>query len=137
MPLVGGGGSPNVAGSNPSGTGSSLNYIGNHAYATSGSIALTNGQSSAADTLLDFTTGNSYMIGKLDVSNTAVSTENMFVQLIFDGEVVIDNSEAHPAPAEPLRFDILIPAYSHVQLKVGTGGSSIKASAFITGEVYA
>ena len=40
MALVGGGGAPNVAGSNPAGVGSSLNYVGNLVYAYSGDITL-------------------------------------------------------------------------------------------------
>ena len=37
MPLVGGGGAGNVAGSsNPAGTGTGLNHVGNFAYAYSG-----------------------------------------------------------------------------------------------------
>lgn len=131
-----GGGNP-VSSSNPTGIGESLIYIGKHAYATSGSIALTNGSGSAVDTLLKFTTGNSYTVGKLDISNTAVGSEAMYLDMTYDGQTVIINQESHPAPAEPLRFDILIPPFTKVELKVGTNGSSINASAFISGEVYA
>jgi hypothetical protein len=43
MALVGGGGSPNVAGGNPSGTGGSINYVGGNAYAGwSGQVTPTN-----------------------------------------------------------------------------------------------
>ena len=38
MALIGGGGAGNVAGGNPSGTGTSLNYIGDHCYAYSGDV---------------------------------------------------------------------------------------------------
>ena len=37
MALRGGGGAGNVAGGNPSGIGTSLNYVGDHVYAFSGS----------------------------------------------------------------------------------------------------
>ena len=118
-------------------TGEALQFTNDNkfAYAMSGSFSLTNSAGSAVDTLLKFTTTSSYVVGKLDVSNTATSTETMYVQLIYDGVVVINNKEAHPAPAEPLRFDILIPPNTEVELKVGTGGSSIVASAMITGKV--
>ena len=58
MPLVGGGGAGNVAGGNPTGTGTSVNYIGDHCYGNSGFLGFTN---AAEVTLLEFTTGNSYI----------------------------------------------------------------------------
>ena len=47
MPLVGGGGSPNVTGANPAGTGGGLNYIGNHCYAFRGHVAKSSGKGEA------------------------------------------------------------------------------------------
>jgi len=131
-----GGGNP-VSSANPTGIGQALIYIGKHAYATSGAIALTDSQSAAVDTLLKFTTGNSYTVGKLDISDTATGSETMFLDLTYDGQsVILNTSDSHDANS-PLRFDILIPPFALVELKMGTGGSSINASAFITGEVYA
>ena len=62
MALVGGGGAPNVAGSNPTGTGTGLNYIGDHAYAYSGEV---DNNGSSATTALKFTTGNEYVLGQM------------------------------------------------------------------------
>ena len=60
MPLVGGGGAPNVAGgSNPAGTGTSLNYVGNLCYAYSGQF----GESTSPQTTLNFTTGSELIRG--------------------------------------------------------------------------
>ena len=56
MALVGGGGAGNVAGSNPAGVGSNLNYVGNLVYAYSGDITL-NANLPNPTTLLEFTTG--------------------------------------------------------------------------------
>tara|TARA_Y100000401_G_C8217253_1_gene171453 strand:- start:227 stop:628 length:402 start_codon:yes stop_codon:yes gene_type:complete len=131
-----GGGNP-VSSANPTGIGQTLIYIGKHAYATSGSIALTAGQSSAVDTMLKFTTGNSYVVGKLDISDTSTAGQLMLLDMTYDGQsVIVNNSESHDA-ASPLRFDILIPPFTLVELKMGTDGSGLNASAFITGEVYA
>lgn len=93
MPLVGGGGAPNVAGSNPAGTGNSLNYIGNHVHASSGSFPDTQSQA----TMLKFSTQNSYVVGKFVFygsthtdqtagSITAGNTNNF--QILIDNEVV-------------------------------------------------
>ena len=58
-----GGGNPVVGGSNPSGTGSSINYIGEHAYAYSGEITSGSG---TTKTLLNFiTASNSYIVGTI------------------------------------------------------------------------
>ena len=59
-----GGGNP-VSG-NPTGTGTSLNYIGNHAYAYSGLIGIDDG----APVMLEFTTGNSYLTATFDYGNS-------------------------------------------------------------------
>jgi len=57
MAILGGAG--NVAGGNPAGTGTSLNYIGDRAYAYSGVV----GVNGTETTLLEFTTGNDFIVG--------------------------------------------------------------------------
>ena len=68
-----GGGNP-VSGSNPAGTGSSLNYIGKHAYGYSGVIAVNN----VEKTLLQFSTGNLYIVAKVQF-NTGGSANKDFL----------------------------------------------------------
>ena len=61
MALVGGGGAPNVAGSNPAGTGTGLNYVGDHAYVSSGLI---DSGTTTETTMVEFTTASeSYIVG--------------------------------------------------------------------------
>ena len=98
MAILGGAG--NVAGSNPAGTGSSLNYIGDHAYANSGTFGSTN----ANQTMLSFVTGNSYVVGELTLTGgtefTSAGIPNgntTAYQLSFNDQVVavykIDSNE--------------------------------------------
>ena len=60
MPLVGGGGSPNVAGSSPSSTGKTLQTIGDFAYAMSGQVQVTTNTN-----LLEFDTGSYLFVGTI------------------------------------------------------------------------
>ena len=59
MPLVGGGGAGNIAGSNPAGTGNVINYIGNHAFLHSGIVAVQTSETVMAK----FTTQSAYIDG--------------------------------------------------------------------------
>ena len=69
MALVGGGGAGNVAGSNPAGVGTSINYIGNHAYAYAGALSA----STSAETRLNFTTGALYIVGRITCNGSCAS----------------------------------------------------------------
>ena len=90
MPLVGGSGSPNVAGSNPSGTSSSINYIGQHAYVASGQVEVDNNVS----TLADFTTGSSYVVGEAMFAMGNAGGDDYEYTVLFDGQVVDQSSNS-------------------------------------------
>ena len=62
MPLVGGGGAPNVAGSNPAGTGTSINYVGDFVYGYSGSMTVDDTET----TMLEFTTGSELIVAEFN-----------------------------------------------------------------------
>ena len=55
----GGGGGP-ISSSNPAGTGTGINYIGNHAYAYSGVFSASTTESN----MLKFSTGNAYIMSE-------------------------------------------------------------------------
>ena len=121
-----GGGNP-VAGSNPSGTGIGLSYIGDHAYAYSGAI----GASSSAQTLLQFNTGNSYIVGKFmccPVTNFATvdGAETSF-QLSVNGEIInivkFDNNPSDTGGNYWI-FEVLLPAFSEVKMEMDAATST-------------
>jgi hypothetical protein len=84
MPLIGGGGAGNVAGGNPTGIGTSINYIGNHAYGYSGSIDVNNTET----TLLEFSTGQQYMISKIQFNYVSPDSDNIQYRVYINNEVV-------------------------------------------------
>jgi len=135
MSLTGGGGSPNVAGSNPSGTGASVNYIGNHAYAHSGMVTF-----DTETTLLQFTTGSSYIVCKVrPYYDTVGASENMQWNVYMDDQLIASGEISHAANAGYWpEFDFLIPSYTKVRItgeNVG-GGADIDASVTLVGRVY-
>jgi len=143
MPLVGGGGAGNVAGSNPAGTGTSLNYIGNHAYATSGAF---NAETSL-QTVLNFTTGTQYVVGTLFYSGHVrtdgggvTQGEISALQVSFDSQVVAIIKIATDGEAMPNnnQIEILIPPYTTVLCQdISDGGSTDKKGTVVfTGRVY-
>ena len=144
MALVGGGGSPNVAGSNPAGTGGSLQYIGDHVYGNSGAITATNGSDG---TLFEFTTGVSYAIVKFGfgMSNTNVSPNKVFgYKLSINSETVLENVSISDGDGTMV-FDgasivqsILLPSYSTIKIEsTTTDTDSITTYGILTGRVYA
>jgi len=136
MPLVGGGGSPNTAGGNPAGTGTSLNYIGDHAYATSGEISVAN----SAVNLCNFTTGSEYIVGTAMFSSGTQSSDDYQYTTKFNNEVV-DRYHTSGGVTAPDRVnrEILIPPYTHVQFQAQnvTDTSSGNQMVFFRGRVYA
>ena len=143
MPLVGGGGSPNVAGSNPAGTGTSLNYVGQHpqhAYAYSGTVAL---PANSLTTMLKFSIGSSYVVAtfQLEGDFLQIANDAVHYQILLNGEAILDTeySPAHDSNYADTPTPILIPPYSDIEI-LGThnqGGQNINFQAMIIGEVYA
>jgi len=138
MPLVGGGGAGNVAGSNPSGTGTSLNYIGNHAYGYSGEVTVNDNET----TLLDFTLGaNQYFIGKVQFNYYGTTNQDSQHSIKINGELVQRYNT--PAPTNYTEPDGTIPIIfvggDRVQLtsKNITDSANITVIASIVGRIYA
>jgi len=143
MALVGGGGAGNVAGSNPAGTGTTLNYIGNHAYAYSGAHAA----STTLGTHLNFTTGNEYILGRIylngSTENGSGSGEVTTADIIFNGETVarlkVDSAVNNDGMATSTFNDLLIPSFTHVEVKVDSSATNSGRFTTVTytGRIYA
>ena len=122
--------------SNPSGIGASVNYIGNHCYATSGSIA-DSSSGSAATTLFDFSVGSSYIVATINVISTHEGSAAIYLDAIIDGESVFEgktDDEPNLYMAMPLK--ILLPPYSKFTLKYGSS-TNTTMTAVLVGDVYA
>ena len=139
MPLIGGGGAGNTAGGNPSGTGSSVNYIrtneGNFAYGYSG-VVTANGSDTTA---LEFTTGSETIVGKCypTLNSDAMGANFLTMQVKFNSEIIIIYKERRDLGAQmDTPFDIVIPPYTHVQVIFPDNGRDADLTAVITGIVY-
>ncbi len=141
MPLVGGGGSPNVAGSNPSGIGKGLNYVGDFAYAYSGLVAV----APTETTILDFSTGGSLFVGTIQFlyasqADTAPA-DDCFYKLEINSESVLQyldtgyGSNHSRSPHDP--SPIIIAPFSKVTVSAEMGSSNtINQVCLIVGRVY-
>ena len=131
-----GGGNP-VAGSNPAGTGTALNYIGNHAYAYSGVVTDDN-SGSAATTALKFTTGSSYINTKIIITTDEIGAQQQFIQILLDAQIILKHASDSSATSNDFfdqPFRIIIPPYSNFEVKVGAG-ANIDFTAMLIGRVY-
>lgn len=135
-----GGGNP-VGGSNPAGVGSSINYIGEFAYAYSGGF----GASTSPITGLDFTTGAEYLVGQLTLSlavqDSAASNSAAFSNVDLNGELIC-NMQAGFAGADSVpsnTIDVIIPPFSRLQANLYSdeNQSNRKLTLMFTGRVYA
>ena len=144
MPLVGGGGAPNVAGSNPTGTSSGLNYIGEHCYGNSGAIIATNGSDG---TLFEFTTGVSYAIvdfgfglGPSNISATKIYGYKISInsEVVLENVSVSDGDGTLVFDGAAIQQNVLLPSHSTIKIEATTTDTdNMTCYGIITGRVYA
>jgi len=138
------GGNP-TGGANPAGIGTSLNYIGKHVYATSGSFPDTQSQA----TMLKFDTGNAYIVGQFSffgsthtdqtAGSIGAGNTNNF-QVLMDGQtvaVVKTDTNQEDMPAE-IVIPMLLPPNTKFEIKVVSAGAAADYSTQVSflGEVY-
>ena len=135
-----GGGNP-VGGSNPVGIGSSLNYIGKHAYAYSGEIIVNNN----TQTMLEFETGNQYIVAKFTYGvdrNAALGgnkqigfTISMDSQKIM--QIVTYTNSTHSVLDFDNNYSVLIPPFTKVKIESETDeADNIPTYAMLSGRVH-
>jgi len=135
MALDGGGGGGGPVGFANSFTGPSeaLEIIGNHCYAYSGSANPGTGPT----TYLTFTTGNFYVVGRIEVNAdwTGTGGNNFQVEIYLNGvKIVAERDVGNDYVPGDAEFHIIIPAYTQVQ--VDLSGASAPANANLTGRIY-
>jgi hypothetical protein len=135
MPLVGGGGSPNVAGSNPAGTGSSINYVGNFVYGYSGVMGIDDTET----TMLEFTTGSEIIVAEFNFTAIERTGDQLFGTIYVDSQKIAVSwsglSTNNNEPSYPIK--VVIPPFTRVKAT----GDNITAAArefavTMTGELY-
>ena len=140
MALLGGAG--NIAGSNPAGIGSSLNYIGNHVYAYNNLAA------AQSDTVvLKFTTGAEYIVGTIQFNgyiqpgNPGTGSAGT-CNITFDGQTVINmktETELETSAPHSERQEIVIPSFTSVEVTLRSAQAEAAqfATVGIAGRLYA
>ena len=133
-----GGGNP-VGGSNPSGTGTSINYIGKHAFANSGTV-------NVADTELTMISGqapsNQYIVAKIQLGCLASTSDDFAVRIKIDGQNVMAVRMANIGQNYlygHYPFLVTIPPSSKIEVTLQNFATSTPREwyAILEGEVYA
>ena len=136
--MIGGASNP-VGGINPAGTGSNINYVGNHAYVYSGAVNVNNVET----TLIDCTiAGNQYIMAKLQILNGTSSNEDMLYKVKIDNTIVMQFTFNQATTAmftsdEPLHL-LLAPQSKLVVTGQNQSSATNRVhTATLTGRVYA
>ena len=125
-----------VGASNPAGVSTtSLNYVGDRAYAYSGSIDVPNSET----ILFEFDTGANNIDGELAIQNGSGSGDDMRYVLTFNDEIVAQIYAGTSDVFNQFQFplDIVIPAFTKLKLTAVniTSGVGRAHTAIITGRV--
>ena len=133
-----GGGNP-VGGSNPAGIGSSLNYIGDHAFAYSGIVSVGSAGQDTPSTLLDFTTGREYIVAKMHAMRgyTANEAHNYLWLVKLNGETIYEFFDSN-ADFNENPIHLLIPSFSRVEITTQNSSAATDNNVGFTvlGRVY-
>jgi len=122
---------------NPSGTGTSLNYIGNHCYAYSGVV----GVNDTEKALLKFSTGNEYIRAIIQFNGGAAGGgDNYIYRVKYDSQIVqeyVTNSNTDDAPNQKL--NLIIPPFTNVECTAvnASDNSSNDQIVSLSGRTYA
>jgi len=133
----GGGGGGTIVGASNSFTGAAqtLELIGNHAYAYN--QATSSGNSTPDVTMLKFTTGNYYFVGRINYADVDSLGYIRMIEIDFNGSTIYSNfcDDAPNGFYSPITT-IIIPAYTDFQLNFGISGVVAVGSVSITGRIY-
>ena len=133
---TGAGGAGNVTGGNPSGTGTALNYIGNHCYAYSGDVSV-NG---TLLTMLEFTTAEQYVVATYQIHGlfSQIGANQLQLEVTMNGESITHSfwDSAHDN-LNPFENAILIPPYTKITFQLAQASGSVKNMQLtLLGRVY-
>lgn len=113
-------------------TGLGIRYIADYVYAASGLIT-DDSSGSAASTMLSFTSGSGFIVGKIDFSDNSTGGADIYFEIAYNGETVTQMKGGQEFL--PLKFDIIIPPFTIVLVKWGSQ-SNFVGNCFLTGRVY-
>jgi len=120
-------------------TGKSLNYIGVHIYGYSGAVAT--GTGAGDTTLLEFQTGQEYLVTKLNWSSTPNRSDDYILKIKMNGEIIfaqfLDRNYMEFYNLPPY-LPVLIPSNTKVEIIVdhNAGSNDSEWHATLTGKIY-
>ena len=127
---------PLLGGSNPAGTGTSLNYIGNLVYGYSGPIA-TGGTGSADKIALVFTTGAEIINCTITQCDDGGGSADKLMTVKLDSQAIWQARYTdNPTNIGEQPLPLVIPPHTKVEVLVGSAGSE-NMSVMLSGEIYA
>lgn len=132
----GAGGAGNPTGGSFTGPAETLEIIGDHAYAYSGDVTVA-AASSATTTMLDFQTGNFYLVGTFSFTgqNTGSNDEYLSIALnnnaVFRGRYPSGTTRISEQPV-----DLILPPYTQVTVKLGVQTTPASMTFALTGRIY-
>ena len=114
-----------------------LNQIGRHFYAYSGSVSVTTDET----TLLEFTTGSSYLVGTVQVSSNESGNDDLMMLLYLNNEIITAENYSNTFSTAIQGYneiEIIIPPYSTFKgtLDVTGGTSPTSCQMMFKGRVY-
>ena len=140
MPLVGGGGAGNTAGSNPSSTGSGLNYAFDYAWAMSGQISADDIET----TLLEFSTQQGIIVAHVQFNSMNGLSQDCGYRIYINNEVIqnfLAGNHAVDYRGQPNNsIEILIPSFATVKITAQNQTDAVSLTnqvVTIVGRVYA
>ena len=130
----GGGGGP-ISSSNPAGTGTGINYIGNHAYAYSGVFSASTTESN----MLKFSTGNAYIMSEFCWGYNVQTGSDIIFRVKVDGQTVFTTiwADATITYGKDQPVPLLLPPFAEITVTADVvSGSNIDTLVTMVGRVY-
>jgi len=137
MALIGGAGNP--VGGSFTGPAEALEVIGNHIYGYSGAVDI--GTATGDATLLDFTTGNYYTVGEIQIGCES-ATGNDFIWIVkLAGTTIFEQYFQNSMTEHPLQtsgLNIIIPSYTPIEVIINhaTGSDATVWTTSLVGRLY-
>ena len=117
--------------------GKGIRYIGDYAYAMSGSVVSTSGTEAPNVLLLDFTTGSGFIDSQILFVSTVASNNKLFFKIDFNEIEILRATSLNYYEVNISPMRVIIPPQTHVEIYWGVGNETAdKGSCIISGRVY-
>jgi len=134
MAIIGGAGNP--VGGSFTGPAEALEIYGDFAAAYSGNVSTT----SSNTTMLKFTTGNYLFVGGLEFHGdfAGIGSSNTTTRIVMNGTEIVDtiNSTAQDNTLQDYPTQIIIPAYTEVEVTFAQAAGTYVFQATLVGRIY-